>query len=623
MKSNKCLFSKTLFLSNIKRFLPFTAPLLIAEIIAFPVMLYGSNEKIIDFRYFTASSMASDIISIAFAILFCVLVFSYLFKASACTALHAFPIGRRGLYVTGLLSSYVLLVVPQLIAFAAALPVVFAKGAQPSAFVLLGIVSILCVSFIAVAIAALAVMLAGNIFSAVVIYGIINAVYYGITAMLKAVTYFFGYGMNEWDFEGFELPFSPLISLLGKKTAIFAYSESFDPTVLRNYYLYVLITVVLAVIALVISYLLYKIRRLEVAGDMVSFKPEIPVFSIIVSVFGAVIMTAFLNALFFDGFGSAVADMVSFIIFSLLFFFGAQMVLRKSASVFKVKNFIIWGAAAVITLGAFIGVTVHETFYVPTKNVKEIKIETAYEITVSPEDFAAVEEIHKTIIDEHVKSPLNLIQSNRPMPEDDAYATDYDVDAPKDGPYSYQLSIKYTLKNGKTVSRFYFINQNREAKPEKVSALIDKLEEKYPPISVFDVLDGVDFTIKGGRLESCDFEADDINVQLNKEEAEKLFALCKAESAELEKGYKSSNGLREDVISEDIDVSITFTVNDVKTFKKLTDEYYIRDFADAEIYCLDDEEDYPDVTMIEFELNTSNYISGGKVEKFISQKTKK
>ena len=618
MKSNKCLFSKTLFLSNIKRFLPFTAPLLIAEIIAFPVMLYGSNEKIIDFRYFTASSMASDIISIAFAILFCVLVFSYLFKASACTALHAFPIGRRGLYVTGLLSSYVLLVVPQLIAFAAALPVVFAKGAQPSAFVLLGLVSILCVSFIAVAIAALAVMLAGNIFSAVVIYGIINAVYYGITAMLKAVTYFFGYGMNEWDFEGFELPFSPLISLLGKKTAIFAYSEKFDPTVLRNYYLYVLITVVLAVIALVISYLLYKIRKLEVAGDMVSFKPEIPVFSIIVSVFGAVIMTAFLNALFFGGFGSAVADMVSFIIFSLLFFFGAQMVLRKSASVFKVKNFIIWGAAAVITLGAFIGVTVHETFYVPTKNVKEIKIETDYEITVSPEDFATVEEIHKTIIDEQVKSPLNLIQSSRPMPEDDAYATDYDVDAPKDG-----LSIKYTLKNGKTVSRFYFINQYREAKPEKVSALVDKLEEKYPPISVFDVLDGVDFTIKGGRLVNYDFVADDINVQLNTEEAEKLFALCKAESAELEKGYKSSNGLREDVVSEDIDVFITFTVNDVKTFKKLTDEYYIRDFADAEIYCLDDEEDYPDVTMIEFELTTPNYISGGKVEKFISQKTKK
>ena len=618
MKSNKCLFSKTVFKSNVLRFLPFAAPLLIAELIAFPLALYNSDPKF-TLETFSYTSLASDIISMIFAGLFGILVFSYLFKPNACNAFHAFPIGRKALFVTGFVSAYTLLVVPQLIGLAAGIPVITRMGTAPAQFITLGFVSIFGVSFIALATAVLAVMLAGNLFASVVLYGIVNFIYIAAVSILKAAVMGFGVGLSNVSIVPDNSYLSPLASLvlskisLGNSIAGALLTE--QKTNLADYYKLLIIYVVAAVAVLAVSYLLYKIRKLEVAGDMVSFKAEIPVISIIAAVFGGAFFTALLGSIF--SFGN-VSIIISYIIFTLLCYFGAQMILRKKAKVFGVKNFIIWALTAVITLGATLGIAMYETYLVPAKNIKSIEVGTDYDFEVDREEFTTVYDLHQALIKNELKgkTPVQLILGSTNTDE----KLEYSYDTEDSYVPSYCVNLTYTLTNGKLVERNYTVIQGTK----EVDALVDKLEEKHHAKTVFDWMDEVDYTLKGCTIE--DYSSEDENgdyktVTLSKEDAEKLYALCKADIDSRKVHISTTAREEEDGIADDFNTSFTFTVKDMDSYHKLKGEPYISDFSSASI----DNYSYTgfepeDLSKEEFVLNIGTLTKGGAADNFIKEK---
>jgi len=619
MKSNKCLFSKTVFKSNILRFLPFAAPLLIAELIAFPLALYNSGNRF-DLSTFRGVSLASDIISMLFAGLFVLLVFSYLFKPNACNAFHAFPVGRKALFTTGVISSYVLLVVPQLLAFGAGIPIIMRYGLFPSTYITLGIVSIFGTSLVALATAVLAVMLAGNFFAAVVLYGVVNFLYVAARTLLYSAVSEFGIGIGGGMMGGAPgVYLSPLAQLVFTKGSIGSGLKSEQQTLLNDYYKFLIIYAVAAIVILAVSWLLYKIRRLEAAGDMVAFKIEIPVLSVIASVFGGAFAAALLGSIF--SFGN-LGLMVSYIVFTLFFYFGAQMVIKRTAKVFSAKNFVIWALAAFITLGATLGLAVYETNLVPSKNIKNIVVNTSYDFEPEREDYVLVADLHRALIKNETKgrTPVQVILGTAPTEKRSDEAV---FDSKEEYVGSYTVNLTYTLTSGRVIERYYSVDYDSN---KEIDALVNKLEEKNDPQTVFDKLEGFDITIKSCIVEDYASPEDDEipSVTLNAKEAAELFELCKADVNAQKEGFKTTKEVNEELMNSSYNISFTFTVENDKDFEELTAESYFSDFtySSIEYYSYDylDGNEKEDRDIL---LNVGNIKYGGEAEKFINKKLNK
>nr|MCR4564208.1 hypothetical protein [Clostridiales bacterium] len=380
MKSNRCLFNKAIFKSDIKRFLPFTIPLLIVNLIIFPVIIYiNFNKQLnpLDLENFSGMSVASDIFNFGFSGLFAVLVFSYLFKPSTCNAIHAFPVGRKGLFFTNYLAGYVLLTVPQLIGFAVSIPGIYFAGKNFGAILLLQLVSIFAESFVFYTTGVLAVMLAGNIFAGAVIYLIINFFTAAIESVVNVVLTRLGYGLSfSGDFTFGFFSFSPITEFITYKLAavfsatdLLTANEVVDLTsgsvladVWSAYYPRVAVFCGVSVVFGILSYIFYKIRKLECAGDMVAFRIEIPVISVIVLFVGGALMS--MAVCVFIPF-KIIGFVLAFIILSFACFIGCEMVLNKTPKVFSVKNIILWAVSCAVIIAGLYALSVYKTNYTP------------------------------------------------------------------------------------------------------------------------------------------------------------------------------------------------------------------------------------------------------------------
>jgi hypothetical protein len=424
-------------------------------------------------------------------------VFSYLFKPSTCNAIHAFPVGRRGLFITNYLAGYVLLTVPQLIGFAVSIPGIYITSKQFGAILLLQIVSIFAESFVFYTTGVLAVMLAGNIFAGTVIYFIINFFTVAIESVANVVLTRLGYGLSfSGDFTFGIFSFSPITEFITYKLAavfsatdLLTANEVVDLTsgsvladVWSAYYPRVAVLCGVSVVFGILSYIFYKIRKLECAGDMVAFRIEIPVISVIVLFVGGALMS--MAVCVFIPF-KIIGFVLAFIILSFACFIGCEMVLNKTPKVFSVKNIILWAVSCAVIIAGLYALSVYKTNYTPDpEKVEEIKIITSYDIHITDEDeMKAVERFRKELIKNARKN------NHKDKDGEDSGLFEFLGDIFYDN--DYNVSFFYKLKDGSMIMRTYGFDKEEK---ELVKALND-FERKHPPESVFDKLEGVDFEI--------------------------------------------------------------------------------------------------------------------------------
>ncbi len=565
MKSSKCLFSNTIFKSNLKRFLPFCVPFLIAEIIIFPVSIHSTysvkSPQTLD--EFLTLSAVSDGFMFFFAGVMALLVYSYLYSPNKCNALHAFPIGRKALFITSFVSGYVLLVLPQIIGFASGLPAIFTLCKAPVQAILIQTISIFANSFIIYSTAVISVMLAGNIFAGGIIYLIINFLYALLSFIVNAVVTAFGYGVTSMDitlpFGKFLAPIAALISdklMLDNTQAIAAgYNKN-------AYYITVAVLLAVSVVLIVLAYLLYRARELECAGDMVAFKVEIPIFSIITSVAGGSAFTLFISAMLSFGKEGYIA---LYVIFSLIFYFAAQMVLKKSARVFKVKQFVIWFITCAVTLAFVFAAAELETNYIPkAQSVKKVTVNATYDIDLNaPEDVEKVQKLHKLLIDSRKENEKKQEEYLKKLNS----ATVQEM--PDEYYESESISLSYETKHGALINRTYEMFTDMD----EVYALLDSFEEAQPPQTLFEKLEGINFKVVGGTYSDDEMFEDEY---LNTDELDMVYKFCAEDAKALLKDYRSSKGLPRDDKDEDY-LNVTFEIaassdKDAELISKLSNE---------------------------------------------------
>ena len=618
MKSNKSLFSATLFKSNIVRFLPFSILFLIIELINFPLVIFFNYNirNSIDFDSLISMSGVSYAFCGIFAIVFALLTFGYLFSANKCNALHAFPIGRKALFTTNLLSAYAMLVVPQLIGFLLGLPgiLMFSLPGAVKAFIPLHLAMIFLFSFIVLSIGIIAIMLSGNAFAGVIIYGILNFLYTAVVMLASYAVAFFGYGLNETVLMGnatyYLSPAVNIVALLSdyKTTEI---KKDVIVNINPDFYIALAIYFAVAIAICALAFLLYKLRELEVAGEMAAFEQELPFIRVIVSVIGATLLAMSIGAIVNAG---KVVMIILYVVFSFIVYFATQMVLKKKFNIFSGKLILRWVICCAVSIGVVLGLAAFETNYIPeASKVDSTKANISYSINSKDEKTTAqIQELQKALIEYSKKN--RTVTGIR-------YAEDYDYeDEVSPNKLCFNITFDYVLKNGKVVLRAY----EYEAGDKKIDALIKAIESENKYQSMFDFLDetGVKYTVS--RIEISSYEdnyEDGIEHTVNPGYYDKVMELCREDVDAITSNYSSLNNSNSTGYT---DVWITCKLdkdNDKKVLEAIEEASYSSTFIEGYISYADYLNSSANAN--EFEMNISSLPKDSKTVQFAVEREAK
>ncbi len=219
-------------------------------------------------------------------------------------------------------------------------------------------------------------MFTGNILALPVFYGIVNALAMGIYGLLDLVFHGFYYGFAGFS-DGVQAVVKWLTPVVRLNEAVTAYNVNSAPGfsqlapedlayvarvggvwVSDNRYMVVRglgtvgVYAVVAVVLAVCAFLLYRVRRLESAGDVVAVNPMKPVFQYGVAL---CVGMAFGMATAMVAGGGEIMLMAAMLVWGVLGYFAARMLLDKSFKVFHRWKGALAVAAVFVALFCVVG----------------------------------------------------------------------------------------------------------------------------------------------------------------------------------------------------------------------------------------------------------------------------
>lgn len=390
-----------------------------------------------------------------FAVLCAMAVFGYLYSSRSSCWTHALPVRREALFATQYLAGLSFLLLPQ--AAVAVLTAMVEVAFLPSGdwgqalgalLAWLLAQSGLCLFFFSFA--AFCAMFTGHILALPAFYGILNLLATVIYSLLEALMteFFFGYAGNA----GVERIVNYLSPAYALQEAVNAYRYYDDALHYFPYFnspgtiaAYAVMGVALAVTALYV----YRRRHVESAGDVVAVPLVRPLFKYGVS-FCAGLCLGLFTSVFFGWSGDGMAALIPCVlIWSVIGYFAAEMLLRKSFRVFK-----HWKGAVImpaVLLALCLACTL-DLFGVERRvpNADDVETLSVYLNTGYPEDSGRTYAAELTDPD----SIQKFMALHRAIVDD---RERMDPDSPRYQPgndYTY-FNLRYTLKGGGTVYRRY------------------------------------------------------------------------------------------------------------------------------------------------------------------------
>lgn len=477
MRSGTSYFNGTVFKKTVTRFWPLWAAYFVIWFISMPLsglMQLSAQARssikdigyMIRFAYRTVPGMCTSATWLAavFGLLCAMAVCSHLYGARSANFFGSLPIRREGMFLTQYLAGLSFFIVPNL-AIALLTLLVEAMG---GAVCIQGLLFWLAVSsgsgFFFYSMAVFCGMFTGHILALPVFYGVANIIGYGIWVMCTGIGQMFfygyvggtglGYRIAQWctpawklDNEVWASYTSPNLTYDGPAMAPVGaeIQEKLTLEGLPEIGVYVLAAVVLTVCA----FLLYRARRMESAGDVVSVNPMKPVFKYGVAICSGLTFGMGTRAvLYIQEFGL----MAAIIIWGIVGYFAAQMLLDKSFRVFKKWK----GAVAVTAVFAVLFVVVgfdltgFETRMPDPDQVESVHVsglnavglgddaDSAYAVLDDPRQIELVMDLHRAAIGQRNSYTIS-----------GGYVTDLRC--------STSLNVSYYMKDGSRLARRYTV----------------------------------------------------------------------------------------------------------------------------------------------------------------------
>ncbi len=275
-----------------------------------------------------------------FAILYAMAVFGYLYNHRSACWTHALPLRREALFITQYLAGLTMLLLPQgaVTVLTAMIELAFLPmGSWGGALSALGTWLIaltgLCLFFFSFA--AFCAMFTGHILALPTFYCILNVLAAVIYELLDGLfhQFFFGYDGSRGAQKAAEYltPFLPLREASGWLES----SGLKSPATIAAY-------AAVGIVLTLISLSVYRRRHIETAGDVVTIPLVRPLFKYGVSFCSGLAFGIFTSAFF--GWRALPALIPCILFWTVMGYFAAEMLLKKSFRVFKA-----WKGAAVMT----------------------------------------------------------------------------------------------------------------------------------------------------------------------------------------------------------------------------------------------------------------------------------
>ena len=474
MQSKTSFFNRTLFRKNLSRYWPlwgfasfvgFLAPA------ALLVRVIQSGEtsvaplRVREIYYYLLSD-AVPIVSIAYAILCAMAVWSYLYNARSVGMMHSLPIRREGLFLTNLLSGLAMMAIPYLVAGGLGTLLFACCGGFDAWGTLVTVLAVIAQSVTFFGLATFCAFLTGNIFALPVLYFLLNflAPLGDWLCNLFARGFLFGFTA---DYSGTVDFLCPMVYLTQRlyvnseyetvRDSALEYQNRLTSVTLENAWL-IAAYAAAGLVFLALAYLLYRRRESERAGDVVAVRVFRPVFRFGVAALSALLGGRLLYALLWESFQAGdtftpVPLAICLMVAGLIGYYAASMLLAKSLRVFRGSA--VGALCLVAACAAFCAGMRYDLFgierRIPDQNeITQLEIYLArntYYLTPEdqPELLSGAQDLQRTLIDQK-----DLIQRN--------YET-YRHGSSSSDPDAYtNIRYIYTLKNGATVERFYTVS---------------------------------------------------------------------------------------------------------------------------------------------------------------------
>ena len=434
MKSRTSFFNLTVLRKNLTRFAPLWALTAIVEVLC--LLIAGMEESVDAALYVTMLMNSSAIWAMIYAFAVAACLFGDLFNSRICNGLHALPIRREGWLLTNLVSGFLFALIPSFVGGVVASVILeeyywvglLWQGTILLQFVFffgLAVFSAICAGK---GLGMLAIYVLIN-FMAVLIYWIADLFY---QPLLPGVVL---------SSDAFTL-FSPVVPLSGAEYVKSNYEKL--PTVtfegfFTESWTYLYICVGVGIVFLLLSWLLYRKRHLETAGDFISYRPVKMVFLLA--------YTFAVGAFFHSVFGAVSEEKGNYgflIVGVLIGWFTGWMLLERTVKVFT-KRVILGFAAFGLLFAGSMGLTALDPLGVTSRIPKTEEVESV--CLYSQDDFYYYNYgwesggWYRTEADE-IAQVQQLHQQMITMPKEENTET-------------VTTYIDYRLKNGKEIQRAY------------------------------------------------------------------------------------------------------------------------------------------------------------------------
>lgn len=344
MPSKRSFCNTTLLKKNLSRFWPLWGG---AALVGFLIPLwmflnlgrYGavhlSQE---DFAYTIYQVVAVIVpgLTFGYAILCAMMVWSYLYSARSVGLMHSLPIDRTCLFVTNTLSGLAMMLIPYVTTGILVCLIALGWGFLDIGAALEAAVVIILITLTFFGMATFCAMVTGNIFALPVFYVILNFVFPTLEALINSFSQMFLVGVTG-VYDGKLEVLSPLMRLYSKLNAGNYSDEPARLVGASTAAVYGLVGIVL----LILSWVLYRMRRSESAGDVVAFRWLRPIFRYGVALASALTLGWLLYEIiwypiFQTGYYADFVPMaVCMAVTGVIGYYVASMLLEKSLRVFR------------------------------------------------------------------------------------------------------------------------------------------------------------------------------------------------------------------------------------------------------------------------------------------------
>lgn len=499
MRSKTLYFNGTLFRKNLSRFWPlwggaaFLGSLFpLAMLLNLMSLTQADRPAALDFTglYYETLNHAVPAISLLYAILCAMAVWSYLYNSRSVGLLHTLPIRREGLFLTNLLSGMAMMLIPYAVVGTLCLLISAAFGALDMGPYLVTVLGVAGESLFFFASATLAAMVVGNLLALPALYLLLHFLAVLLEWLFGMLAQGFLFGLES----GYQIStaaawLSPVVGLMEHVEVERTYQEIPSigggggvDVVLQSISLensWVIGVYALAgVVLLALAWLLYRRRSSESAGDVVAVGALRPLFRYGLAALAALVGGVALYELVWRSFRyeeyyEAVPMAVCMLIAGAIGYYAASMLLAKSLRVFRGS----WKGLALVAAGcAAVCCVLHFDLLHVEDQVPQVQETETLEFRVAGNSYTLYGGQDDALMEQLRQLHQAIVAEEGYIVSESAAA--YDAADPSLEIVTWTgLRLEYTLKNGDQVRRWYSVplTRDRMDQPETYDGLMDAL----------------------------------------------------------------------------------------------------------------------------------------------------